>query len=205
MQFTTPFLLFALLATTGCATRPELANLRPPQSTPTVMSLPSNLCTQIAGAFGKESQVCLLNGSYRLEKENPVGRFYAGLVPSVHWKIGADLVLAQGGVWIPTDQQAAPRIYYYIGTTFSAKTLPELEAARTASSQSAAAKPSVADPTTSIVTMSAPTSATPVQAGLGGAIASGLVAAMADFDSPMLYPEAKSGEFTATVRQVFAR
>ena len=196
-----------LLVFSGCATQPHIENLKPPQSTREPVALTENLCMTFVGAFGKDAEVCLMSGTYRLDKENTLGQFFLGDLPSVYWKLGRldEFVLVKGGVWVPRNTATLPRIFYYPGAPASgrASTVAELEAKRTSTQ---GAKPTsdtlVLD---TMIQRSTPANATPLQAGVGGAVAMLVVTALASGEpQPLLYPEPKTSPSVESIQNLFS-
>ena len=199
-------ILVPIFALIGCAAPPQLADLKTPQAKAAPVSLASNLCTKISGVLGNEAEVCVLSGSFFLEKENALGQLYLGSQPSVYWKVGDDVVLYQGGIWLPRDGAQAPRVYFYpTGGMIRGKSIAEIERARTASaptpSQGGASQVAV-----SAAIQNPPATATPAQAGVGAGIAAGIVGSLTSGPpEPMIYGEPKTPAFTEAVRQAFAK
>lgn len=167
----------ALLA--GCASNPKhqaiKADLKDVPSSAEVVTVPNHLSYKLTGAFGKTTQVNLLPGTYHLQWENKIGRFYTGERYCVWWKLGDDFVLVPGGVWVPRDSLDAPRFYYFTGHgQVVAKSLDEVVAKRPA--------PASADPTIAVTgvavntILNSPAPVSPAAGGLGAGIAATLVA-----------------------------
>jgi hypothetical protein len=187
----------------GCAGHPQLANLKQRETPAEPVVLPSNICTNFTGAFGKDAEACVLAGTYRIEKENALGQLFRGDLPSVYWKIGDDVTLVHGGIWLPRDSGVAPRIYFYQTAGFiKGKSVAEVENARVAMASKAPVDSTQV--ATTVAIQNIPTNATPVQAGLGAGIATGIVSALiGDEPLPGLYGEPKSPLFVESIRRYF--
>ncbi|QNK66992.1 hypothetical protein [Variovorax sp. PAMC26660] len=188
----------------GCAAPPEVSSLQKATS-PRIVNLEADASYKFSGAFGKEAEVHLLPGTYRLEKENASGQFYLGDLHSVWWMLGSDLALLRGGVWMPTDSSKSPRIYFYYGyQEIRAKTLADaLSQRRELATKGSPVRDGSIDAATAVALQSAPPTMSPLQAGVGAGIAAGLVGALADFDSPVLYQPPTNEQFKTVIDGVF--
>jgi hypothetical protein len=159
------------------------------------------------GALGKDAEACLMAGTYRLDKENTLGQFFLGDLPSVYWKLGRldEFVLVKGGVWVPRDTATLPRIFYYPGAPASVKasTVAELEAKRT--STQSTKPPSDTLVLDTVIQRSTPANATPIQAGVSGALAMLIVTALASGEpQPLLFPEPKTSPSVESIQNLFS-
>jgi hypothetical protein len=188
----------------GCAAPPEVSSLQKATSQ-RIVSLEGEASYKFPGVFGKEAEVHLLPGTYRLEKENATGQFYLGDLHSVWWMLGSDLALLRGGVWMPTDSSKSPRIYFYYGyQEIRAKTLADaLSQRRELATKGSPVRDGSIDAATAVALQSAPPTMSPLQAGVGAGIAAGLVGALADFDSPVLYQPPTNEQFKTMIDGVF--
>jgi hypothetical protein len=188
----------------GCASPPEISNLQKTTS-PRIVDLETDASYKFPGAFGKEAEVHLLSGTYRLEKENAAGQFYLGDLHSVWWMLGSDLALLRGGVWMPRDSSKSPRIYFYYGyQEIRAKTLADaLSQRRELATKGSSVREGGTDTAIAIALQSTPAAMPPLQVGVGAGIAAGLVGALADFESPILYQPPTSERFKTVIDGVF--
>ncbi|ROZ63873.1 hypothetical protein [Ramlibacter sp. WS9] len=172
-------LIGALLFLVGCATDPQrtsiMANLkRVPASSETV-TVPAQLSYKFIMG-GNVHEVNLLPGEYHLEWENEFGRLYMGTGYSVWRKLGDRwFVLIPGGVWLPRDSRAVPRIFTdgrrgnIMGESLE-DVLRKQQSSRTSPDPSTVAVVNIV--------ANSPAMVSPGAAGLGAGIAAGLIGAM---------------------------
>ncbi|BBB66592.1 hypothetical protein UNDYM_2339 [Undibacterium sp. YM2] len=160
----------------GCATPPVSADLKPPQNNAPPIELKENLSYTVIGAFGKESTVGILQGTYRLHLENSIGKYYIGQLPSVWWKLGNEIILAYGGIWIPNDLSLMPFIYYTPSRiAYSSKSFGEAIAKREKAPLAFEATNEDSTAVQALVMRSTPANMSPVQAGIAGGIVGGIM------------------------------
>lgn len=146
-------------------------------------------------------------GKYQIEKENAAGYLFQGDLPSVYWRREQDILLVNGGIWLPRDKATAPRIYFYRGPwQIKGKTVEDVERARVAVlAKRLSAIGDDRQSVTSAAIQNTPASLSPIHAGVAAGLAEGIVAVIeANHSSqPLLHGEPRSAAFIASVRQTF--
>jgi len=105
--------LLLILFTYGCA-GPEYKDLQRVTSTAYINITDRTYYTAI-GALRREFQLGILPGIYELEKESSLGKFYRADQFLVTWNLNEEIILVNGGLFVPNDQSQSARIYVYIG------------------------------------------------------------------------------------------
>lgn len=120
-----PIFLALTLALAGCASTPHAPESQltglielPVESSQTVrLTAPLRYTVPAAGSFGgNDQQFYLVAGTYRPYKYNEAGTFYLGEQPAVVERrlsgpAETGTLLRIGGIWIPADPAAAPKLF----------------------------------------------------------------------------------------------
>jgi hypothetical protein len=193
----------AFASLTGCATSPALDSLEDPKSPSEPISIQTDTCYEFAGAFGKTAQTCIMDGTYRLHKQNALGKFYLGDSLSVYWKTGDDYVLVRGGIWLPNNVATSPRVFFYLTSDPPiARTVGELRQLRDAAAPGTPKSEST-DAITPLAIRNTPSTLSPAKAGVAAGLASVVLSAMAEGGDaiPRIYPEPSTPEFALKIRK----
>ncbi|RYF14460.1 MAG: hypothetical protein EOO30_18120 [Comamonadaceae bacterium] len=181
-----------VLALAGCASVPEKEGLQVVSASTESFILRSPL-TYPVESWGIVATVPA--GTYRLEKENALGRYFHGEQLLLQWTLPTGVAVARGGVWVPRDPAAAPRLYFYSQTVSKGKSLQE---ALGAPSGDGPATPNVAS-----AGGNSPAPVSPVAAGLGGAIGFAIIGAIQQGEFH-LFPASSDPAFATTVQSTRA-
>ncbi|RYH44367.1 MAG: hypothetical protein EON54_17035 [Alcaligenaceae bacterium] len=198
-------LLIGVSTLTGCAVNPpQTDNLQRTTDNTKTITLNSDFCGAIPGAFGTAPTLCLAQGTYRADRHNQFGQFYRNDLPSVYHQVRNDFHVHMGGIWVPTDATDAPRAFYDVLGGGTGKSLAEAKAASVENS-SKLKQSAPANSVNSVAISNTPTNVTPMQAGVGAGLASGIVASFIDFDTPATYPAFKTGDFSQLVKDSMSK
>lgn len=161
---------------------PEVSELTAPASARS-FTLPSMVTVETArpgwGILRDSLRLSLLPGRYTAVKENSLGTFYVGENYSL-WEVRDSLPISprnsvhRGGIWIPADPHAAPRVFYYLSQF---RPIPDGAAPTVHTYQAANVSPANAADEVA-VRQAGLSGASPLAAGLGGAVAGGMIEAL---------------------------
>jgi hypothetical protein len=191
----------------GCAHDPSPKNLKIYSGPSKIVNLREQICVQMKEAWEREVDVCVLPGNYKLEQFNDAGYFYRNAVPSVTERgTGANYQnskynLRMGGVWMPVNVVESPKIFWDSGQITG--TIASLDEAN---------KPQVSKQNNSsnianeLIAQQVSQNTSPAAAGVGGAIAGGIISAFTSGGPfPLLYSAPLDPKDSEKLRYAFGK